>query len=112
MHVGYVIPNYMHYQSHYHHTICLFSSPFVTCLLRGMGMMEAMRGMTKVIIPVPLGLHTLWAMRLVRHLDSRDYVLNNYTNHEDDYDEAHPPTDAAFPEGLVQPHSHICAHLA
>lgn len=66
----------MKHQDQYARVGVLFSGPYITRLIIGIGVMDAIRGAEKIIISSPLGLETMRLMDMIRRYRDGVNVIN------------------------------------
>lgn len=76
LHLGHIIAEYLRHQGQYARVGVLFSGPYITRLIMGMGLLDAIRGIEKTIAPAPLGLETMRMMGMIRRYLDGVSVLN------------------------------------
>lgn len=61
--------------SHYTWDISLLSGPYITRFIMGMGLLDAINGAEKIIVPSPLSLEMMPLMWMVRRYRDGVYVM-------------------------------------
>lgn len=75
LHLGHIVAEYLHYQSQYIRVRVLFVGLYITRLVVGMGLLKAISGAEKTIIPSPFGLETMRLMGMVKRYGPSTYVM-------------------------------------
>ena len=75
VHLWYIVADYIRYQRQYHCMGMLFAGTHITCLIRRMGLVEAVRWMEKVSSPTPFGLAIIQDMGMIRRRGTYGYAL-------------------------------------
>lgn len=58
IYLGNILVEYLHQEAQYAKVGVIFSRPYITKLIMGMGLLYAIQGAEKTIIPSPLGIQT------------------------------------------------------
>lgn len=74
IHLGHITMEYLGHQGHAR-VIVLSSGPYITQLTIGMGLLDAIRGAEKMIVPSPFGLETIRLMNMIRRYRDGVYVM-------------------------------------
>lgn len=75
LHLGHIVTKYLHHYGQYLRVGVLFASLYITTLIMGMGIHEAIRGTDKMIIPSPLRLVTMRLMGMARKYGPSTYMV-------------------------------------
>lgn len=62
IHLGHIVAEYLRHQSQYAKIGVLFSGAYITRLIMGISLLDAIKGAAKTIVPALLGLETMSLM--------------------------------------------------
>jgi len=75
LHMGHVVAEYLRHQGQYARVGAIFSGPYITRLIMGMGLVETIRGAERTMVPAPLSLETLRQMGLIQRRGDSGYII-------------------------------------
>lgn len=75
LHLGHIVAEYLRHQGLYGWISVLFFGPYIMRLIMGMGLLDAIRGDEKAIVPASLGIETMRLMGMVCRHRPGEYIL-------------------------------------
>lgn len=66
IHLGHIVADYVHHQGQYAKVSVLFSGPYITGLIMGMGLLDIIKGAEEAIVPSPLSIESMRLIGMVQ----------------------------------------------